>query len=178
MEKVTSDVMLNFRVLHRVQTTLHNLKTLIQKRPNAFRGALKYKMYRKLIVKSSSDRSEWQKLCLKFIITVYDGQDSLEFLLWYCGMADSRGSRGSSKSELAIVKNSSRNTFLPPVSFCCGITLGDSTWLSAASDSLGAISRLDVVAEFQGHALFLLCGGTGVAVQGLHVSLSSKCNDV
>ena len=57
MEKVTSDVMLNFRVLHRVQTTLHNLKTTIQKRPNAFRGALKYKMHGKLIVKSSSDRS-------------------------------------------------------------------------------------------------------------------------
>ena len=81
MEKVTSHDMLNFRALHRVQTTLHNLNTTIQKRPNAFRGALKYKMYRKLIVKSSSDRSEWQKVCLKFVITVSDGQDSLEFLL-------------------------------------------------------------------------------------------------
>ena len=38
----------------------------------------------------------------------YDGQDSLEFLVWYCGMVGSRGSIGSSKSELAIVKNSSR----------------------------------------------------------------------
>ena len=102
MEKVTSDDMLNFQALHCVQTTLHNLKTTIRKRPNAFLGALKYKMYRKLIVKSSSHRSEWQKVCLKFIITVYDGQDSLEFLLWYCGMVGSRGSIGRSKSELAI----------------------------------------------------------------------------
>ena len=108
MEKVTSDDMLKFRALHRVQTTLHNFKTTIQTRPNAFRGALKYNMYRKLFVKLSSDRSEWQKVCLKFIITVYDGQDSLEFLLWYCGMVGSRGSIGRSKRELAIVKNSYR----------------------------------------------------------------------
>ena len=44
------------------------------------------------------------------------------------------------KVNWQLLKTAPENTFLPPVSFCCGITLGDSTWLSAASDSLG-VSR-------------------------------------
>ena len=77
-------------------------------------------------------------MCLKFIITVYDGQDSLEFLLWYYGMVPVEEALAAVKVNWQFLKTAPDNTFLPPVSFCCGTTLGDSTWLSAASDSLGA----------------------------------------
>ena len=48
------------------------------------------------------------KVCLKVIVAVNEGQDSLEFLRWSGGIIATEASIGSTESEISVVKDSSR----------------------------------------------------------------------
>ena len=68
------------------------------------------------------------KVCLKFIVAVNEGQNSLEFLRWRGGIIATEASLGSGETEIAVVKDSSREQLLPPFSSRC---FGVSAWLLA-----------------------------------------------
>lgn len=68
------------------------------------------------------------KVCLKFIVSVNEGQNSLEFLRWRGGIIATEASFSRGESEIAVVKTTPENKLLPPFSSRC---FGVSTWLLA-----------------------------------------------
>ena len=89
--------------------------------------------------------------------------DSLEFLLWNCGMDGSGASIGSGKGKLAVIKDTSCEQMFA-FTF---ISLWTSSWrqyLAFSDISITCTTYLDEAAEVQGHVLLLLCGRTEIAV--------------